>query len=68
MSRFLISSTRDGTTKSYMHSFNRWRKFSLQHGHSDIPAQRVHIALYITHLLDIGASYSTVNSAIDAQD
>ena len=49
--------------RSCMH---RWRKFPLQHGHSDIPAQTVHIALYITHLLDIGASYSTVNSAIYA--
>ena len=47
-----------------MHSFNRWRKFILQHGHSDIPGQPVHIALYITHLLDNGASYSSVNSAI----
>ncbi|XP_078311190.1 integrase/recombinase xerD homolog [Crassostrea virginica] len=64
MSRFLMCSRSDGTTKSYMHSFNRWRKFILQHGHSDIPAQPVHIALYITHLLDNGASYSSVNSAI----
>ena len=39
-------------------------KFILQHGHSDIPSQPVHIALYITHLLDNGASYSSVNSAI----
>ena len=64
MSRFLMCSRSDGTTKSYMHSFNRWRKFILQHGHTDIPAQPVHIALYITHLLDNGASFSSVNSAI----
>ena len=64
MSRFLMCSRSDGTTKSYMHSFNRLRKFILQHGHSDIPAQPVHIALYITHLLDNGTSYSSVNFAI----
>ena len=56
MSRFLISSRRDLTCIGGESSL-----FS-----SDIPDQRVHIALYITHLLDIGASYSTVNSAIYA--
>lgn len=37
-------------------------KFINDHEHSEIPA--IHVALYITYLLDSGASYSTVNTAI----
>ena len=64
MSQYLMCSRSGSTAKSYMHSFDRWRKFIIRHGHSDIPAQPVHIALYISHLLDNGASHSTVSSAI----
>lgn len=64
MCGYLLSSKSDSTNKTYKHGFQRWKKFINDHGHSEIPAQPIHVALYITYLLDSGASYSTVNTTI----
>ena len=39
------------------------RRLHRQHGHSDLPAQPIHVALYLTHLLNHGASDGVVSSA-----
>lgn len=54
----------DSTNKTYKYGFQRWKKFINDLEHSAIPAQTIHAALYITYLLDSGASYSTVNTTI----
>nr|XP_022336293.1 uncharacterized protein LOC111132768 [Crassostrea virginica] len=64
MCRYLLSSKSDSTNKAYRLGFQRWKTFINGHEQTEIPAQPVHVALYITHLLDSGASYSTVNNAI----
>lgn len=64
MWRYLVNSRSDNTAKSYYYSFKRWEAFIQKHGFQAIPAQPVHIALYITHLLDLGATCSTINSVI----
>ena len=64
MCRYLLSSKSDSTNKAYKLGFQRWKTFINGHEQTEIPAQPVHVALYITHLLDSGASYSTVNNAI----
>ncbi|XP_061185795.1 integrase/recombinase xerD homolog [Saccostrea echinata] len=53
-----------GNLSNHMSNFQRWKKFISDHSYSEIPAKPVRVALYITHLLDNGASYSTVNSTI----
>ena len=64
MSYFLTSSRSDNTTKSYFYSFKRWEDFITKEGLCALPAQPIHVALYLTHLLDKGASCNTLNSAV----
>jgi hypothetical protein len=62
MSSYIINSRSDNTAKSYYYSFNRWSTFAKKHSFDVLSAQSVHIALFITHLLDSGATHNTVNS------
>ncbi|KAK3084685.1 hypothetical protein FSP39_017394 [Pinctada imbricata] len=64
MSEYLLASKSDNTVKSYYNSFKRWRSFITSKGHSALPAMPIHVALYVTHLLNTGATQSVVNSAI----
>jgi hypothetical protein len=58
MSSYIINSRSDNTAKSYYYSFNRWSTFAKKHSFDVLPAQPVHIALFITHLLDSGATHT----------
>jgi hypothetical protein len=49
MSSYIINSRSDNTAKSYYYSFNRWSTFAKKHSFDVLPAQPVHIALFITH-------------------
>jgi len=64
MSSYIINSRSDNTAKSYYYSFNRWSTFAKKHSFDVLPAQPVHIALFITHFLDSGATHNTINSII----
>jgi hypothetical protein len=64
MSSYIINSRSDNTAKSYYYSFNRWSTFAKKHSFDVLPAESVHIALFITHLLDSGATHNTINSII----
>lgn len=46
-----------------MSSFNRWSKFITIKGKSAIPANSMHVALYLTHLLNIGCASKRNNKA-----
>ncbi|KAK3084634.1 hypothetical protein FSP39_016613 [Pinctada imbricata] len=60
----LLCSRSENTCKSYSNGFKKWQRFISAQGHSALPAHPVHIALYLTHLLDSGASSNTVNLAV----
>lgn len=64
MSSFMVNSRSDNTNKKYFYSFNRWTKFIHTHGFAELPAQPVHVALYITKLIDQKCSPSVVNAAV----
>lgn len=64
MSDYIINSRSDNTAKSYYYSFNRWCNFAKKHDFNILPAQPVQVALFITHLLDNGATHNTINSII----
>lgn len=64
MTSFIVDSKSENTSKKYFYSFNRWKKFAHEHNLSDLPAEPVHIALYITKLIDEHCSPSVVNSAV----
>lgn len=60
----LISSKSDNTVKSYFNAFKRWEHFITLHGHIALPAQPVHVALYLTSLLNNGSTFHPVNNAV----
>ena len=66
MSILILSSKSDNTNRSYFNSFQRWENFIKPQGHSALPANPIHVALYLTHLLENGASHHPINSAVYA--
>ena len=64
MSSYLIDSRSENTSKKYFSGFNRWKQFCNVHKISSLPAQPVHIALYLTVLIDKQCSSNVINSAI----
>jgi hypothetical protein len=60
----LISSKSDNTVKSYFNAFKRWEHFITLHGQNALPAQPVHVALYLTSLLKNGSTYHPVYNAV----
>ncbi|KAK3106420.1 hypothetical protein FSP39_019597 [Pinctada imbricata] len=64
MGLHLKASRSDNTCKNYSSGFKRWERFISSQGHCALPGNPVHVALYITHLLNTGASSNVVNSAV----
>ncbi|KAK3103157.1 hypothetical protein FSP39_016878 [Pinctada imbricata] len=66
MSHFVVMCKSENTASTYFGHFKRWSAFIKGQGFQDIPAQPIHVALYITHLLDRGSSSHVINHAIYA--
>lgn len=64
MCELLINSRSDNTVNSYFNSFKRWERFIISQGHNALPAQPVHVALYLTHILNNGSTFHPVINAI----
>ena len=66
MSVLILSSKSDSTNRTYFNALKRWENFIKSQGHSALPANPIHVALYLTHLLENGATQHPVNSAVYA--
>jgi len=66
MTTFLLDSKRTNTNMSYFSSFNRLSVFIKEHGYNNLSTDPIHIALYITHLIDRHCSPNVMNNAIYA--
>lgn len=66
MCKYLISSKSENTVKKYYYSFKKWCDYSAIHNYVSVPAEHIHFAIYLTHLLDTGASVHTISSAVYA--
>nr|XP_022287905.1 uncharacterized protein LOC111100391 isoform X1 [Crassostrea virginica] len=66
MGEYILKSRSENTSKKYLSSFNRWAKFIGSKGKPAIPANPIHISLYLTHLLNIGCSFHVLSSALYA--
>ena len=66
MSHYVFQCKSDNTVSTYFGHFKRWSTFIKGQGYQNIPAQPIHVALYITHLLDRGSSSHVINHAIYA--
>jgi hypothetical protein len=64
MADILIRSRSVNTVKKYVHYFYKWKQFISPKGESALLASPVHLALYITHLLDNKCSDNIVNSTV----
>lgn len=64
MSEYILKSKSVNTSKKYLSSFTRWAKFIATKGKTALPANPIHISLYITHLLNSGCSFHVISSAL----
>ena len=66
MASHLVHSRSDGTVNKYYSTFKRWEDFITTEGGRAIPAEPIHIALYLTSLIDRGKSPSVIQGALYA--
>ena len=66
MTTLLLKSKSTNTNKSDFSGFNRLGVFIKKHGYYNIFTDPIHIALYITHLIDRHCSPNVTNNAIYA--
>ena len=65
MEAYLLESRSVNTNQKYFYAFKKWEKFiTMEGGGKAIPATPIHVALYLTDLLDKGSSYSVIQSAV----
>lgn len=64
MAEFIVKSKSDNTNAKYFHYFKKWETFISSMGGSAIPASPVHVALYLTDLIDKKHSYSVISSTL----
>ena len=64
MCRYILQSKSDGTVKKYYSYFNKWKLFCDKNGYDVMPAQPIHIALFLTELLDKCITYSVISSIV----
>ena len=66
MVRYLLQSRSDNTINNYFGAFRRFEQFIVSCGGTAIPTEPIHVALYLTKLLDNGSSHSVVQTAFYA--
>lgn len=56
MAHYLIQARCDNTVSKYYNYFRKWEVFITKENACALPAEPIHVALYVTHLLDNGSS------------
>lgn len=64
LSSHLLDARSDSTVKKYFYGFKKWDKFITDYNFVSLPASPVHVALYLTHLLDSGFKFSSISTAV----
>ncbi|XP_060064989.1 uncharacterized protein LOC132545330 [Ylistrum balloti] len=64
MAGYVLSSKADNTVSKYYGGFRRWSQFITREGGCALPGQPIHVALYLTHMLDTGCSHSVLTTAL----
>ncbi|XP_033729388.1 integrase/recombinase xerD homolog [Pecten maximus] len=62
----LLNSKSDNTNKKYFDTFRRWEHFCSTHSCCALPANPVHLALYLNYLLDKRSSFSVISATVYA--
>lgn len=64
MEMYLLKSRSENTNSKYFSAFKRWERFITLEKGKAVPATPIHVALYLTYLLDNGSSCSVIQSAV----
>ena len=64
MCTYLLSPKSDNTIKKYFYSFKKWQNSCVDKKYKCLPAQHIHVAVFITELLDSQCSVHTISSVI----
>lgn len=66
MAQHLLKSRSGGTVSKYYGAFERWDTSIKTEGEASLPAEPIHIAIYLTSLMDKGSPVSVIQSAVYA--
>lgn len=64
MAEYIVMSKSDSTNSKYFNYFKKWDKYISSKGGSAIPASPIHIALYLTKLMDKHTSSAVISSTV----
>ena len=64
MADYLVTSRSDNTYVKYFSYFKKWESFIKIQGGCAIPASPIHVALYLTDLMDKHYSYSVISASL----
>lgn len=64
MADAIVKSKSKNTNDKYFHYFKKWESFIKANGGSALPASPIHIALYLTDLIDKQYSYSVISASV----
>ena len=62
ISSYLVSSRADKTNEKYRASFRKFQQFCAQKGYRSLPADPIHVTIFISNLLDQNCSFSVISS------
>ena len=62
MADLLVLSKSSSTNIKYLSYFKKWEQFITSNGGSAMPASPIHVALFLTDLIDKKASYSVISA------
>ena len=66
ISSYLVSSRADKTTIKYKSTLNRFQRFCCERGYIYLPANPIHVTVYLSDLLDQRVSYGVIAAAFYA--
>ena len=64
MCRYMMAARSDSTVCKYYNSFKRWQQFCNQNNFCDLPAGSIHVAVFLTKLLDTGSTHHVILAAV----
>ncbi len=64
MCGYMIAARSDSTFCKYYSSLKRWQQFCNKNNFPDIPAGPIHVAVFLTKLLDTGSTHHVISAAV----
>ena len=62
MATFMLDSKAGATNKEYFEYYKRFKSFCVSKGFPYKPAGSIHVAIYLTHLLDSKVSFHVISA------